>query len=94
MIDFRKCAQVIAFIEMCFAFAASASAQSTNALPDLTTSKSTFDPYRVAGLPDAAKAAVAQAKAKMKSGEVVGFVLAASPDMKVWTLNRFIPLHN
>jgi hypothetical protein len=87
MTDFRKRAQILVFVESCLVFAASASAQSTNALPDLTTSLSTFDPYRVAGLPDAAKAAVAQAKAKVKSGEVVGFVLAASPDMKVWTLN-------
>jgi hypothetical protein len=62
-------------------------AQSTNALPDLTTSMSAFDPYKVAGLSDAAKSAVAQAKAKMKSGEIIGFVFAASPDMKFWTLN-------
>jgi len=87
MIDFHKRAQVPASVALLLALAAPASAQSTNALPDLTTSMSTFDPYRVAGLPDAAKAAVAQAKAKMKSGEVLGFVFAASPDMKVWTLN-------
>ena len=56
-------------------------------MPDLTTSEAAFDPYRVAGLPDAAKAAVAQAKAKMRSGELLGFVFAASPDQKNWTLN-------
>jgi hypothetical protein len=87
MTDFRKHAQCPAAVVFLLALSASASAQSTNALPDLTTRMSAFDPYRVAGLPDAAKAAVAQAKAKMKSGEIVGFVFAASPDMKIWTLN-------
>jgi hypothetical protein len=87
MTCFHGRALIIVFLGVYFVLTASASAQSTNVLPDLTTNPSTFDPYPIAGLPDAAKAVVAQAKGKMKSGEIVGFVFAASPDMKVWTLN-------
>ncbi|MBV8104558.1 MAG: hypothetical protein JO223_08045 [Hyphomicrobiales bacterium] len=87
MILWRRRAQTFAFAALALGSASLASAQSTNALPDLTTSGAAFDPYQVAGLPDAAKAAVAQAKAKMRSGELLGFVLAASPDLKIWTLN-------
>jgi hypothetical protein len=87
MILWRKRAQTFAFVALALGPASLASAQSTNALPDLTTSEAAFDPYRVAGLPDAAKAAVAQAKAKMRNGELLGFVFAASPNQKNWTLN-------
>jgi hypothetical protein len=87
MILWRKRAQTFAFVALALGPASPASAQSTNALPDLTTSDAAFDPYRVAGLPDAAKAAVAQAKAKMRNGELLGFVFAASPNQKNWTLN-------
>src|SRR5208282_1061247 len=62
------------------------SAQSTNAPPDLTKTDTPFDPAKVANLPDAAKTAVAQAIKQMKAGDLAGFVFAASPDMKVWTL--------
>jgi hypothetical protein len=87
MILWRRRAETFAFAALALGSTSLASAQSTNALPDLTTSEAAFDPYRVAGLPDAAKAAVAQAKAKMRSGELLGFVFAASPDQKNWTLN-------
>jgi hypothetical protein len=83
----RRLAQIISFVALLLGSASLAPAQSTNALPDLTTSGAAFDPYGVAGLPDAAKAAVAQAKAKMRTGEFLGFVFAASPDRKIWTLN-------
>ena len=87
MILWRRRAETFAFAALALGSTSLASAQSTNALPDLTTSEAAFDPYRVAGLPDAAKAAVAQAKAKMRSGELLGLVFAASPDQKNWTLN-------
>ncbi len=83
----RRRAQIPAFVALLMSAASPAPAQSTNALPDLTTSGAAFDPYEVAGLPDAAKAAVGQAKAKMRTGEFLGFVFAASPDRKIWTLN-------
>ena len=76
-----------ASLALLIGFAPFASAQSTNALPDLTTSSARFDVYAIAGLPDAAKSAFGQANAKMRSGELAGFVFAASPDMKVWALN-------
>lgn len=63
-----------------------ASAQSTNALPDLRTTTAAFDPAKVAGLSDAAKAAVSEAEAKTKSGDILGFVFAASTDRKAWAL--------
>ena len=66
--------------------AALASAQSTNATPDLARSETPFDPAKLAGLPDAAKKAVTQAMSQMKAGEISDFVFAASPDMKVWAL--------
>ena len=87
MTVWRKRARTLTFAAFALGSASLASAQSTNALPDLTTSEAAFDPGKAAGLPDAAKAAVAQAIAKMKSGELLGFVLAASPDLKIWTLN-------
>jgi hypothetical protein len=83
----RRRAPIPAFVALLMSAASLASAQSTNALPDLTTSGAAFDPYQVAGLPDAAKAAVGQAKAKMRTGEFLGFVFAASADRKIWTLN-------
>ena len=83
----RRFAQIISFVALLLGSASLAPAQSTNALPDLTTSGAAFDPYVVAGLPDAAKGAVAQAKGKMRTGELLGFVFVASPDLKIWTLN-------
>jgi len=61
-------------------------AQSTNAAPDLSRTEAPFDPAKLAGLPDPAKTAVAQAIKQMKGGELAGFVFAASPDLKLWTL--------
>jgi hypothetical protein len=87
MTVWRKRALILVFVAFAPGSAPLALAQSTNALPDLTTSEAPFDPGKVAGLPDVAKAAVGQAIAKMKSGEILGFVLAASPDLKIWTLN-------
>jgi hypothetical protein len=55
-------------------------------LPDLRTSDAAFDPAKVAGLPGEAKAAFAQANGKLKSGGLLGFILAASPKMKAWAL--------
>ena len=76
-----------ASLALLLGFARLASAQSTNALPDLATSSARFDVYAIAGLPDAAKSAFGQANAKMRGGELAGFVFAASPDMKFWALN-------
>lgn len=63
-----------------------ARAQSTNASPDLTRTDAPFDPAKSASLPEPAKAAVTQAEKQMKSGALAGFIFAASPDLKVWTL--------
>ncbi|MGO9421065.1 hypothetical protein [Roseiarcus sp.] len=67
---------------MPFAFA-----QSTKVLPDLTTSGEGFDPVTVAGLPAEARAAFASAAARLRSGELAGFIFVASPDGATWTLN-------
>jgi hypothetical protein len=65
---------------------APASAQSTNATPDLAKSEAPFDGAKLAGLPGPAKQAVTQAMSQLKSGEIADFVFAASPDMKIWAL--------
>jgi len=67
--------------------AAQARAQSTNAAPDLSKSTLPFEPEKIAALPAEAKKAVTEAQAKMKSGDLLGFVFAASPGYKVWALN-------
>jgi len=64
-----------------------AAAQSTNAAPDLNKSTLPFEPDKIAALPAEAKKAVTDAQAKMKSGDLLGFVFAASPGYKVWALN-------
>ena len=69
------------------AVASPASAQSANVLPDLTTSGAAFDPERAVDLPAEAKTAFASALAKMKTGEISGLILVASPDGASWTLN-------
>lgn len=83
----RKRFAVPAFAALAFGAGASlASAQSTNALPDLRTTSAAFDPAKVAGLPDSAKVAVSAAQSKLKSGDILGFVFAASMDRKAWAL--------
>jgi hypothetical protein len=87
MTAWRKRLVILGFAALALEAAAPpAAAQSTNALPNLSTTTAAFDPAKVAGLPDAAKAAAVEALSKMKSGDIVGFVLAASKDMKVWAL--------
>jgi hypothetical protein len=65
---------------------APALAQSTNAAPDLTVTDAPFEAAKLPGLPEAAKQAVANATQQVKSGEWLGYVLAASPDLSVWRL--------
>ena len=77
----------VAVVGVATAAASVAAAQSTNVLPDLTTREAAFDPARVAGLPAQAKAAFASAAAKLRSGELAGLILVASPDGSAWTLN-------
>jgi hypothetical protein len=86
MISFARSGRLarIALFACCPAFA---HAQSTNAPPVLTTGDAPFDTAKLAPLPPAAKAAVAEATAKMKAGEISGFVFAASPGLTIWTLN-------
>jgi hypothetical protein len=62
-------------------------AQSTNAAPDLSKATLPFEPDKIAALPAEAKKAVTDAQAKLKSGDLLGFVFAASADFKVWALN-------
>ena len=69
------------------AVTAPARAQSTNAAPDLNKTDTPFDADKTPGLPPEAKKAVTDAQAKFKSGEILGFVFAASPGFKVWALN-------
>ncbi len=64
-----------------------ASGQSTNVLPELTTGPAAFNSASVAELPAEAKAAFASAAARLKSGDLVGFVFVAAPDGAAWTLN-------
>jgi hypothetical protein len=67
--------------------AAPAFAQSTNAAPDLSVNETAFDPAKFPGLPEAAKQAVQNAAQQMKSGDWLGYVLAATGDLTVWCLN-------
>jgi len=69
------------------ALIAPAFAQSTNATPDLSMNEAAFDPAKLPGLPEAAKQALANAAQQVKSGEWVGYVLAASPNLAVWDFN-------
>jgi hypothetical protein len=87
MTSWRERLAILVFAALAFEAAAPlAAAQSTNALPNLSTTTVAFDPAKVAGLPDGAKAAAVEALAKMKRGDIAGFVLATSKDMKVWAL--------
>jgi hypothetical protein len=87
MAAWRKRLAILVLAALAFEAAAPlAAAQSTNALPNLSTTTAAFDPAKVAGLSDSAKAAAVEALSKMKSGDIVGFVLAVSKDMKVWAL--------
>jgi hypothetical protein len=69
------------------ASAFAAFAQATNAMPALATSDAPFDPAKAPTLPAEARAAVSSALAKLKSGELIGLVVVASPDGKAWALN-------
>ena len=79
----RSCA----FGAAALASATVAAAQSTNVAPDLSTGAADFDPAKAPGLAREAKAAYASAAAKLRSGDVKGLILAASPEGDVWTLN-------
>ena len=74
-------------IALLLCFPGLADAQSTNAPPVLPSGDTPFDAAKLAPLPPAAKAAVAEATARMKSGEILGFVFASSSGLTVWTLN-------
>lgn len=69
------------------AWASPAAAQSANVLPDLTTGAAAFDPARAHDLPAEAKSAFGAAAAKLKTGDLEGFILVAAPDGPTWTLN-------
>jgi hypothetical protein len=62
-------------------------AQSTNASPDISAGDAAFDPSKLAGLPDAAKQALASTGDEFKKGDVLGYVFVASPDLKDWSVN-------
>lgn len=77
----------VAVVSAAAAAASVAAAQSTNILPDLSTGEAAFDPSRVADLPAEAKASFASAAARLRSGDLAGLILVASPDGSAWTLN-------
>ena len=83
----RGCLKAVVIALAALAGSPLALAQSTNVLPDLTTGNAAFDPGTVEGLPAEAKTAFASAVAKMRTGELQGLVLVASPDGAIWTLN-------
>ena len=87
MMQRNRIVEILFSLFLTAAVAAPAMAQSTNAAPDLNKTDTPFDPDKTPGLPPEAKKAVTDAQAKFKSGDLLGFVFAASPGFKVWALN-------